>query len=207
MAALHVRALPMGLFPRLGEQFVARWHRAYLDSPHAVALVAVRRTGAEEDVVGFLVGATDRLSFHRELLRNHRTALAVRGGLALVTRPAVLSDFTRTRLRPYLRRISGSSEPPVPKWSAPRAPVADLTAVAVATVARRGGAGRRLVETFLTRCAASGTRWAELVTALEPGGAQDFYASTGWSVLHDVVTRDGVSVRHFARRLDLPEGS
>ena len=36
-ARLHIEELPVGLFPRLGTRFVARWHRAFVQSAHAVA--------------------------------------------------------------------------------------------------------------------------------------------------------------------------
>lgn len=210
-AVLQILELPMGLFPRLGRGFVARWHQTFLDSAHAVALVAVRRDDSDaEEVVGFLVGSTDRRAFRRELLTRHRFGLMARGIAALVVRPRVLAGFLRTRVRPYLCRLGGRDVAGRPGEAAPPGrpgAVGDLTAIAVSGSARRGGAGRRLTEIYLGRCAAVGADWVELVTLADAVGARTFYSSTGWTALDDDCTRDGLNVRRFGRRPGCPEGT
>lgn len=203
-ARLHVRVLPTGLFPRLGARFVRRWHQAFLDSPDAVALTAVHLDPhGREHLVGFLMGATDRRAFHRELLTRHRTALLRRGVLALAVRPRTAARFLRTRLRPYLLglRRSGTRHraDTNDRSTGDREIVADLTAVAVAPSWRRTGAGRDLVRQFLDRSAAAGTPNAELVAAIEPAGAAAFYVRTGWTARQQHVTRDGLRVQAFGR--------
>lgn len=206
IARLHVRGLPIGLFPQLGERFVARWHQAFIRSPYAVALtVTATESHGHERVVGFVIGATDQRRFQQELLSHHRAALLGRGALALVARPRVLLRFLRTRLGPYLRGLWRSrtcrtgTEGAVTR---DRAIVADLTAILITSELRRTGAGRELVELFLERCAAAGTSTVELVAAMEPAGATAFYERTGWSALQEYVTRDGLRVQRFGRRTD-----
>lgn len=204
-ARLHVHELPLRLFPRLGQRFVARWHRAFVQSSHAVALVAVDpgpdRGGA---IAGFLMGATDRQAFLRDVLTRHRWALLGHGVLALVVRPRTLIAFVRTRMRPYLRRLrSAERDPrrtPGTDSSGATEAVADLTAVAVAPANRRTGAGRALVEEFLHRCVRAGTHSVELVAAADSADAVAFYSTRGWTTLRTDVTRDGTPVRHFGRR-------
>lgn len=201
-ARLHVHELPMGLFPRLGPRFVGRWHQAFLDSPHAVALTAVHvDPRGREHVVGFLMGATDRFAFHHELLTRHRAALLGHGLLALAGRPRTAARFLRTRLRPYLHGLwrSGTRRTdPDERAAVERAAVADLTAVAVAPSWRHAGAGGDLVGSFLDRCAAAGTPRAELVAAVEPAAA-GFYSRTGWTAGRQYLTRDGLRVQRFGR--------
>lgn len=208
-AQLHVRELPTGLFPRLGAQFVRRWHQAFLHSPNAVALAAVHTDPyGREHIVGFLMGATDRRAFHHELLTQHRTALLGRGAIALAMRPRTFVRFLRIRLRPYLRglRRSGTRRPETnDRATGAREIVADLAAVAVAPAQRRTGAGRELVERFLDRCAAAGTPTVELVAATDPGDAITFYACTGWTARQRSVTRDGLPVQRFTRRIGRTE--
>lgn len=203
-ARMHARYLPTGLFPQLGQAFLLRWHAAFLDSRHAVALVAVHRhEDGTERCAGFLLGALDRAAFGRELVSLHRFALAVRGLLALARRPAVLRHFVRTRLRAYAARLT-----------APRGPIAgpedrtgDLTAIAVESAGRGHGTGARLAQEFLGRCALAGTGWVEVVTPVLPADAPAFYAATGWSPLHDGTTRDGVLVRYFGRSTTAPSAA
>ncbi|RZT85637.1 acetyltransferase (GNAT) family protein [Pseudonocardia sediminis] len=206
-AALQIVDLPMGLFPSLGRGFVARWHRTFLDSAHAVALVGVRRhEGDLDEVLGFLVGTTDRGAFRREVLTRHRFGLVLRGVTALVVRPRVLAGFLRTRLLPYMRRL-GSPDVSTHSGDAGRpGTVGDLTAIAVSVSARRGGTGRRLAEIYLARCAAAGADRVELVTTAESTGAHEFYSKTGWTALEVGRTRDGLRVQRFGRHPGSPEG-
>ena len=204
-ARLHVGELPVGLFPRLGVRFVSRWHRAFVDSPHAVALVAVDPDAeGGEHIGGFLIGATDGQAFLHELLTRHRTALLRHGIIALAVRPRTLAKFLRTRLRPYLRRLWHSDSPARHIGGAGPAttsrPVADLTAIAVVPSLRRTGAGRALVDEFLGRCSRAGTTTVELVTATTSEEAVAFYSATGWTALELHVTKDGVPVQRFRRR-------
>lgn len=201
---LHVHELKVGLFPQLGRRFVARWHRTYHQSPHAVALSAVRiYPHGREHVVGFLIGATDRDAFLRELVTRHRTALVVCGALALLVRPRVLGRFLRTRLRPYLRRLrTAARHGAVDGSTTERERTADLAAIVIAPSLRRSGVGRALVQEFLRRCAAAGAGTVELVTVSGPSGAAGFYSRTGWTLAETCVNRDGMQVQRFHRRTD-----
>jgi ribosomal protein S18 acetylase RimI-like enzyme len=186
-----------------------RWHRAFLQSPNAISLTAVRPDPhGDERIVGFLIGAVDREAFGQELLTRHRNALLIRGLCALAIRPWVLGRFLRTRLLPYLRRLtrvearSHRGDP----HGAGTTRIAELTAIVVSTPQRGVGAGRALVREFLRRCSAGGTPTAELVTRSGPGSAADFYARTGWTASGHAVTRDGLQVQRFRRRTGQPEG-
>jgi GNAT superfamily N-acetyltransferase len=203
---LHVGELEVGLFPQLGRRFVARWHRTYQQSPHAVALSVVRTyPRGREHIVGFLIGATDRDSFLQELITRHRNALLLHGALALLLRPRVLGRFLRTRLRPYLRRLRSAArrsdavgaDPATPRE---RTRTADLAAIVIAPSLRHTGVGSALVQEFLRRCAAAGAATAELLTVSGPSGASGFYSRVGWTLTETCVSRDGVQVQRFHRR-------
>ncbi|WP_158228180.1 N-acetyltransferase [Pseudonocardia sp. MH-G8] len=165
-----------------------------------MALSAVRRDGdSGEEIVGFLIGATDRAAFLRELVTRHRRALLFRGALALALRPGVLTRFLRTRLRPYLGRLRNAEGRSL-RGQGTR--TADLTAIVIVPSLRGSGVGSALVTEFLHRCAAAGTPAAELVTVTGSSGAAAFYARTGWVDMGGSVTRDGVQVQRFRCRTD-----
>lgn len=210
-ARLHVRNLPVGLFPRLGRRFVARWHRAFLQSPQAISLTAVLQDPqGEERIAGFLIGAVDREALVQELLTRHRYALLVRGACALVFRPRVLGTFLQTRLRPYMRRLArvrDGSRGDAPAAAGAGSRIAELTAIVVISPLRGTGAGRALVQEFLNRCSAQGVPTAELVTLSGAGSAAAFYAHTGWTACGQAVTRDGLQVQRFRRQTGQTEGS
>lgn len=190
-ASLHLQQLPHGFFARLGARYLRAYHRSFVDSPHAVSLVAVR--GGHR--VGFIVGPTDAAAHHRFVIRNHGWRLALAGVVALVVRPAVAVEFVRTRLGRYLRSLMRASTATSTTHSAPaEAPagtVAVLTHVAVDPAEQRGGAGSVLVEAYVRRVRAVGPRRIELVTLAGPNGAAEFYERLGWE-------RSGASVRDGA---------
>lgn len=208
-ARMHVRDLPVGLFPRLGRPFVKRWHRAFLDSPHATALLVVHvDASGGERVVGFLVGATNRVAFMRELMTSHRSALLIRGAFALVLRPRLLGRFLTTRLRPYLRRmwLAGSRSRHATIRSRavrPDTPEAELTAIVVDQSWRGTGLGRELVAEFLRRCSAAGSSVAELATVSVD--AVRFYERTGWTRTGQGATFDGLQLVKLSRETNEAE--
>ncbi len=206
-ARLHVRYLSLGLFPRLGPAFVARWHRAHVRSPHGVALVAVERDPAGvEHIAGFVIGSTDRVAFRAELLTRHRRALLLHGVRALVLRPRVLRHFLRTRVGAYLHRLRRSRPAvSVPPGAVQPAPIADLTAIAVAGERRRTGTGAALTARFLDRCVDSGASRVELVTATQPTGPVEFYTRSGWTAQRRAPSRDGRELQRFVWWFDRVE--
>lgn len=207
-ARLHVRHMTLGLFPYLGPSFVDRWHRAHVQSPHGVALVAVETDPAGvEHITGFVIGSTDRVAFRAELLTRHRRALLLHGVRALVLRPRVLRYFLRTRVGAYLRRLRHSRPTvSIPPGAARPAPIADLTAIAVARERRRTGTGAALTARFLDHCRNSGASRVELVTATQPTGPVEFYTRSGWTAQRRAPSRDGRELQRFVWWFDRVEG-
>lgn len=196
-ASLHLQQLPHGFFARLGARYLRAYHRSFVDSPHAVSLVAVR--GGRR--VGFIVGSADAAAHHRFVIRIHGWRLALAGVVALVVRPGVAVEFVRTRLRRYLRSLIRASTATAatdsPPAEAPSASVAVLTHVAVDPADERGGAGSVLVEAFIGRVRAVGPRRIELVTLAGARGAAGFYERLGWE-RSGASVRDGVAFIRFA---------
>ncbi|WP_051425570.1 GNAT family N-acetyltransferase [Jiangella gansuensis] len=198
-AELHVTELPHGLFPRLGDGFVRRWHGAHLASPHGVLLVATRG----DEVVGFVLGTTDRPANVSWIIGHHRRELVMAALGSLVTRPGVAAGFVRTRGLRYLRRLFGRSAAPARVAGQGGVPEADfasiavLEAVVVAPGARGEGIGTALVEALLRVVAAAGAERTELVTKAGAAGAAGFYERAGWHRVGGHVDRDGDEVLTF----------
>lgn len=195
VAAFHVATLPHGLFPRMGRRFVARWHRAHMDSPHGVGHVAVR-DGAP---VGFALGSTDRAAHVAWILAHRRGALLRAGVPALVLRPRLAASFLRTRAGAYARRLLRPAARPPASSQQPAAtdPVAVLEAVAVLPEARTQGIGSRLVDLVLSDAARAGATRVELVTKQGGSGAAGFYVRGAWEEVGRHQDRDGDGVLRF----------
>lgn len=218
----HRTALPRAFFTQLGPRFLRRWQQTYLDSPHAVALVAERTDVLPPQPVGFLLAAIDSQAHRAHILRHHRLPLTALGLGALLTRPTVLVRFLRIRAGRYIQRVtclptrgglahraspmavdaaSGSpaASPGAPR-PAERAPVAAVVALVVDVEVRRSGVGRAPLDAFSTLAEQAGAGRAELVTAWG-SGAEAFYERCGWSRATKRPNRDGSFV--FPFHLDL----
>ncbi|SDU21013.1 GNAT family N-acetyltransferase [Jiangella alkaliphila] len=198
-AALHVTELPHGLFPRLGEAFVRRWHRAHLDSEYGIVLVAK----VEGEVVGFTLGSTDRPANVAWMIGHRRRELALAGLRALLTRPVVAAGFVRTRGLRYARRLLGRGAAPARVAAPGDVPeagfgsIAVLEAIVVAPDRRGRSIGTALTEAFLAKVAAAGVDRVELVTKAGARGAAGFYERAGWRRVGDHVDRDGDQVHTY----------
>lgn len=198
-AALHVAELPHGLFPRLGPDFVQRWHRAHLRSPYGTVVVANDGTG----VVGFALGTESRRAHVAWVVENHRVELLRSALKAAMARPGLIVWFFRSRGLGYVARL----------WRPARrmratanqaSPVTVLEALVVAPEVRGQNIGSMLVDAFLTEVAAAEARQVELVTKAGPSGAAEFYERRGWHRTGSHVDRDGDRVLSY--RIDTRNG-
>ena len=197
-ATLHREHLPHGLFPSLGERFLRRYLRTYLDTPTAVAL-AIEGDGG---TFGFLCGTVDRRA-HRDHVLHHHTGSLVRAGLlSLTLHPTVAVRFVRTRALRYLSallrvgRRKGDEAP-----TAAEALTATLAHLVVAPEGRGAGAGAALVDAFEAAARERGLARAELLTLPGEAGAGRFYERLGWRSGELCSDRDGVSWVRYQKSL------
>lgn len=203
-AGLHAEALPHGFFVELGPGFLRAYLATFLDSPHAVALLAT--LGGHP--VGTLVGVLDPARHARWVLRRRGLDLAWRGALALAVRPRVALRFLRTRVGRYVhgwrRHRKG---PPVAAPEAGGRLPAVLSHVAVLPGARGTGAGAALVKAFEEAARGSGALRAILTTMEGPDGAGAFYSRLGWERTTARRTHDGLPMEEWARTLTTESGT
>lgn len=204
-AKLHVRALPDGVFSRLGPRFVQRYLETYLVGPAAVALAAE----VDGRFVGHLVGTVGP-GHHTWALRHAWRRLLPAALLALLLRPGLALHLVRTRLARYVRavrRAARGSAATTQQSGAGAAPgLAALLHVAVEPEARGSGAGSLLVRGFEERARRAGCPTARLVTfAGDPAdpstGAGAFYERLGWHRAGKRVNDTGQQVLVYARSL------
>lgn len=204
--ALHERALPTGLFRRLGPAFLRVYHASFIASPVGVALLVQR-----DDVpVGFLLGAARNRAHLRWVLRHQGPELAAAGALALARRPRLAAWFVHVRLARYVRamvkllRPHRSSRNDVQVSSAASPDVAVLAHIAVAPEARGQGVGQVLVRAFVDAAKAAGVASAHLVTQSGHLGAGGFYEALGWRLVAEQTDRDQVAMSAYRCELRAP---
>ncbi|HEY9558413.1 MAG TPA: GNAT family N-acetyltransferase [Acidimicrobiales bacterium] len=200
-ARLHREHLPHGLFPSLGERFLRRYLRTYLNTPTAVALAIE----GEHGMFGFLCGTVDRRA-HREHVLRHHAASLVRGGvISLTSHPAVAMRFVRTRAWRYLIALlqvarRRRAEAPTAGAHGEASP-AVLAHLVVTPQGRCAGAGAALVGAFEVVARERGLARAELLTLPGEAGAGRFYERLGWRSGELCSDRDGVSWVRYQKLL------
>lgn len=188
--ALHEKGFPEEFLTRLGGRFLARYYRAFAESPHAVALVAVEDPTAR--VVGVLLGTLDTGAHYGYLTRRHGPWLAIHA-LARAARDRRLAgELLRTRLARYARGVvrsilpGGSSDDP-----GPREKVGVLTQVTVDPDWRGLGVGAALLKAYEVRAQQAELDWLQLATRPGEDGAGPFYERLGWRHEGERTSRSG----------------
>ena len=205
--SLHVRSLPHGLFPRLGEPFLRRYYSTFVRSPWGIGLVVE----SEGRAVGVVVGTVDDGAHYRYVARKWWLPLAASAVASLATRPRVALWFLRTRGRRYARgftRLVSRRRPE--SVSGPESVSADgagplrrrgvLSHVVVDEDSRGAGAGGELVAAFVEWAGRRGTTDLRLVTHPATGAAE-FYRRLGWTYSGPRTGLDGAEWAEF--RLEL----
>lgn len=202
IADIHARLLPHGFFADLGAPFLRAYHRSFMDSPHAVSIVAC----CDGQVVGLIAGAMDAREHQRHVIRHDGFRLLMPGAAALARRPFLLLRFVTTRLGRYARGLLRAARPATSGSGGGSigdvrpGPVAVLTHVAVDPVMQRSGGGSALVDAFVQRVRGEGSAdRIELVTLAEDG-ASPFYERLGWTACGEHV-REGARYRRFTLSL------
>lgn len=186
-ARLHGQSLPDSFFARLGARFLRAYHRSFIDSPHALALVSAE----DGEVDGFLLAVLAPAAHGAHVLRQWGVRLATLGVLALLTRPRLLVVFVQTRSARYVRGLWRRRRPAVASAPVTRAGTwAVLSHVAVDGARRRSGAGAALIAALHARVQEVQAAGVVLLTASE-GPGPGFYRRLGYLDEGEVVGADG----------------
>lgn len=204
-AALHKENLKLGLFPRLGRHFLSLYQEGFALSPHGIALVARREDG---EIVGALFGTTSNAEHFRWVTRHQGLQLALAGSGAMLVRPRLAYEFTRTRLGRYTRGVARhmglAAAPPLQgsgQGSSKEGPVSVLSHIVTTDAVRRQGVGRGLVEKFKTLARQKGVHRAVLVTE-EGGMGSPFFEKLGCRLVKRRKGQDGTLVREYKMIID-----
>ncbi|WP_090589572.1 GNAT family N-acetyltransferase [Pelagibacterium luteolum] len=196
---LHRKNLRLGLFPKLGREFLGLYQRSFAQSPYGIALVA----RGDDGVIGALFATTSNAEHYRWVTRNMGMQMAMVGGTAMLTHPHAAITFARTRLGRYSRGLARhmglTASSPSTGAVAPQLSV--LSHIVTSDAARRRGIGRQLIETFKAKASARGVHKAVLVTE-EGGLGTPFFERLGCRLVNSRQSQDGAVLREYKMILD-----
>ena len=182
VAALHGACFEGYYLTRLGPSFLRAMYRWYVESPQAIAQVALE---GSDRVVGFVAGTTRAETYHVSLFREQGGAL-----LAALAWRAVTSPVETVRLvwerKDLARRavpsvVRGSSQTTAPTGLSGDGPhTASLVSIAVEPSLRRSGIGHLLSELFLQETERKGCELVTLSVREDNLAARRFYESLDW---------------------------
>lgn len=196
-SALHKDVLDGEFIARCGGRFRRCYHRAWVDSADAIALVA---QGAQGEMIGVLLGALNPASHYRTMLRRHGLALGFWLLVRTVTHPRFALELLATRLLRYasgVLRVLVLRQPDQACGA-----VGEVTHIMVRREAQGEGAGTALLEAAEDLGRHAGLDELMLVTPLDSGGAQRFYEHLGWEATGERVSRSGEKFLGYRLRLN-----
>ena len=206
---LHHEVLDMEFLSRCGEHFLRCYHRAWLDSVDALAIVAVNDRG---DVVGVLLGALCPERHFRGMVRRHGAALGFFMAAHALANPRFFKELLVTRGARYSRGLlrilvasvrsharrghvvpGGTRDSSSAESDSTADPVlrsGEVTHVMVRTDAQGEGVGRALLEEAERSAQAAGLD--ELILVTPPDlAAGAFYDHLGWQRAGRLTSRSG----------------
>lgn len=189
----HKAHFPDNVFHRLGRRMLQCYYRTFLDSNHAVALVAL----IDGRPSGYLTGVLDTVKHRRLVKQFHAPSLAVASLLAALRHPLLAAGLVRRRIQ--IRRRPASKQPVAPTVTAV------LSHVAVQTSTQRWGSGSALVDAFLHHCRDNQSREVWVATADNPEPAERLYLRRGFILTGRERTFDGRWIRLYKLELDTSE--
>lgn len=203
-ADLHVRELSHEFLTRLGPAFLSCYYRAFVESPHAVALTA--SLDGEDSLDGVLLATFDTGAHYSRLVRRHGPKLALGALRQTLRKPDLAGDILRTRLTRYLRGILRSlrysySEDSDEDSHTERVKVGFVAYVAVDSRRRGHGLGTRLFEHYEELAREAGVQRLELVTLPDERGAAPFFDKLGYEREGEITSRSGERYALFSRDL------
>jgi ribosomal protein S18 acetylase RimI-like enzyme len=172
VANLHVTAINEGFLASLGPRFLRRLYARIVKSHHGFLIVAC--DPGPGPVIGFVAGATSVRRLYGEFL--------LRDGViaGLTCAPRLIRSIPR--VVETLRYGAKDEAGPSSKASGDPAEGSEteLLSLAVATAARRRGAGSKLIQSFHAAAAEAGSRTARVVVAAANDTAIRVYLESGF---------------------------
>jgi GNAT superfamily N-acetyltransferase len=184
--AIHREVLEEEFLSRAGEAFLRRYYRAWMASPHGVAICVTNQNG---DLLGALLGSIRPADHYRSMLRNGGAGIALSLLAYGLSHPRFGAELVRTRGNRYVRalgrvaartlmqKLSRSSKHA--GLAAEEEPIGEVTHLFVRKDAQGSGIGTMLLDAMVAR--AKDNKVSSLVLVTPPHfEARRFYEKHGW---------------------------
>jgi len=183
VAALHETCFPGYYLTLLGRRFLRAMYGWYVESPAAIAQVAVNDHGR---VLGFVAGTTEASSYHSSLFRRRAGAMlsALLGQMIRHPFQTLGLIWERKDMIPRALAASMFRRPQttieIGAGAHDESHSASLVSIGVDPSVRRMGIARRLTELFLVDAWGRGSTTVTLSVREDNLGARRFYESLDW---------------------------
>lgn len=183
VVALHERCFPGYYLTDLGRSFLRAMYRWHVESPEAIAHVALAGDGS---LAGFVAGTVDYSSYRRSLFRRTWWRMGVALGKRFVSNPALTARLIGERSELVWQAIASIVPRRNPRRSLTDAiasedlRAASLVSIAVEPSARRFGIGKALSELFVREAWNRGCERITLSVRDDNVAARAFYESMNW---------------------------
>ena len=185
---VHLRSFRGFFLTSLGRRFLTLYYAGVVRSPDHIGFAFL---DDESRLQGFVAGSSNPRGFYSRLLKRDGIRFAFAALGAIVRSPAMVLRVARAVRHPA-RNPAGDE-------------VAGLFSIGVNPGIQGSGAGRRLVEAFVTEAAARGCRRVCLTTDRDGNDAvNEFYRGLGFAVGRRFTTPEGRRMNEYWKDLEDP---
>ena len=178
---IHLASFPGFFLSFLGPRFLALYYSGVCAAPEGIALVFLNPGG---EPAGFVAGATNPRGFYSRLLKRGWPGFLLASLGSMLRKPSVAGRIARALIHPS-RNPAGEE-------------VAGLFSIGVLPELQGTGAGRMLVDSFLSEARKRGCRRVFLTTDRDGNEAVNvFYRKLGFRVERQFKTPEGRAMNEY----------
>ncbi len=181
VAKIHQASFPGFFLTSLGPQFLALYYSGICEAPEGIALIFVNPGG---EPAGFVAGTTNPRGFYSRLLKRNWLKFSLASVGAILKKPSVIARIARGVSHPSRNPVGDD--------------VAGLFSIGVLPESQGTGAGKILVDAFLSEARSRGCRKVFLTTDRDGNEAVNaFYLKMGFRIERRFETPEGRAMNEY----------
>ena len=178
---IHRSSFPGFFLSFLGPRFLSLYYMAVCEAPEGIALVCL---GPDGEPAGFVAGSANPRGFYSRLLKRNWWKFSLASVGAIFRKPTIVAKIARGLTHPSRNPVGND--------------VAGLYSIGVLPESQGTGAGKELVQAFLTEARNRGCRRVFLTTDRDGNEAVNaFYQKMGFRVENRFETPEGRAMNEY----------
>ena len=181
VVSVHLKSFPGFFLSSLGPKFLSLYYRGVVDAPEGIAYVYLNEN---KEPAGFVAGTSNPQGFYKRLLKRDWLKFSFASIAALLKNPGAIPRVARGLIHPG-QNPAGEE-------------IAGLFSIGVLPELQGTGAGKKLVQAFLSQARTRGCKRVFLTTDRDDNEpVNHFYQKLGFVVEREYKTPEGRNMNEY----------